>query len=421
MRGDTVTAGCSVLVGGVRPAVREGRRVLGALQRLACGGQVAEPDAAPGWEGVGAEPVGPGRLRVLLVVDDLRIGGAQRQVTGLAVALAARGHRVVLACTEAGPPAAALSGAGVRVVVLGRRRVAKRVSLGFAVRIARLARSGRFDVVHAHVHAASMAAALAGTVTGVPVVVTEHSMASWRGVLARAYSRPLYRRCAVVLAVSEQIRERLCTVDRVPEGRVRVVGTALFARPPVSRGDVPRGEAPTVGVVARLQPEKGVEHFVRAAALVAERHPRARFAVVGGGPLRRGLEELAGTLGVADRVRFLGARTDGPAAVAGLDVLCVPSLTEGAPLVVLEAMAAGVPVVAAAVGAIPRQLDHGRAGVLVPPADPDALAAALGRLVADPRERRRVGMAGRLRFDGLPDPASVTDAVEDVYRRHLRR
>ncbi|WP_020551382.1 glycosyltransferase family 4 protein [Embleya scabrispora] len=353
------------------------------------------------------------------MVDDLRIGGAQRQVAGLAVALAACGHTVVLACTEDGPAGAELAAAGVSVVVLGRRRVARLVSPTLALRIARLVRVGRFDVVHAHVHAATMAAALAGRLARVPVVVTEHSMASWRGPLARAYSRPLYRRCALVLAVSEQIADRLRRVDRVPTARVRVVGTAVFGAPPATLPG-PRDAPPAVGVVGRLEPEKGVEFFLRAAARLADRHPEVDFTVVGDGRLREELHSLARHLRLGDRVRFGGMRTDGPAAVAALDILCVPSLTEGAPLVVLEAMAAGVPVIATAVGAIPHQLGHGHAGVLVEPADVAALTHALDRLLTHPHERRRLGRAGRHRLTRLANADAVTDAVCTAYLDALR-
>lgn len=366
-------------------------------------------------------------MRVLLVVDDLDIGGAQRQVVGLARALAERGNTVALACTTGGNTAAAasLKESGVRVEVLGHRHVTKRFSPGFAARIARLARTGRFDVLHGHVHAAAMAAAAAGPAAGVPVVVTEHSMASWRGSVARGYSRPLYRRCATVLAVSDEIARRLRTVDRVPPGRVMVLGTALF---PDSRDPVP-GYPPgggfggllsprqgvRVGVVARLQPEKGIDVFLHAVARVAPDHPDARFTVVGDGDLRAPLTALAARLGLAEHVRFVGACCRGEAAVAAFDVLCVPSLTEGAPLVVLEALTAGVPVVASTVGAIPEQVED--AGVLVPPGDPAALAEALRRLLDDAGERFQLGTAALKRAASLPTAADVTDAVEEVYRR----
>ncbi|MCF2530186.1 glycosyltransferase [Yinghuangia soli] len=366
-----------------------------------------------------------GRLRVLMVVDDLRIGGAQRQVVGLAAALAESGHTVVVACTEGGPVGAGLGAAGVPVRMLGRRRVAKRVSLATAVRIARLVRAERFDVVHAHVHAASMAAAVAASFMRAPVVVTEHSMASWRGRLARAYSRLLYRRCAMVLAVSAEIQDRLYRSDRVPAGRVRVVGTALFGRQTGAvrsartRPAEPRERPLHVGVVARLEREKGVELFVRAAARVAAVRPDAAFSVVGDGSLRPDLEALADGLGLGGRLAFAGERADGEAAVAELDVLCLPSVTEGAPLVVLEAMAAGVPVVATRVGGVPAQLDGGQAGVLVEPGDADALSDALVRLIDEPRERDRLARAGLARHAELGGGPTVVAAVEAAYRDAL--
>jgi glycosyltransferase involved in cell wall biosynthesis len=119
------------------------------------------------------------------------------------------------------------------------------------------------------------------------------------------------------------------------------------------------------------------------------------------------------------QITFLGARADGPALIAGLDVLVVPSLTEGAPLVVLEAMVAGVAIIASAVGGIPDQLGHGQAGILVAPADARALASALGPLLADPQERLRLGNAARVRFAARHRPLTMIDGAEAMYRAML--
>jgi glycosyltransferase involved in cell wall biosynthesis len=128
---------------------------------------------------------------------------------------------------------------------------------------------------------------------------------------------------------------------------------------------------------------------------------------------------LAERVGIRERVRFLGYRADARALVGLMDVLAVPSLTEGSPLIVLEAMAAGVPVVASAVGGIPDQVRHGEEGLLVPPDDPGALGDALGGLLQDPARAHRLGEAGRRRTENEFSHDALVRRIEGVYRSAL--
>ncbi len=174
-----------------------------------------------------------------------------------------------------------------------------------------------------------------------------------------------------------------------------------------------------MGVVARLQPEKGVATFLKAAARVSKVSQEARFLVVGDGPLREELLELVGRLGLRERVCFLGYRADARALTGLLDVLVVPSLTEGSPLIVLEAMAAGVPVVASEVGGIPDQVRHRQEGLLVPPDDPGSLGDAIVELLRDPTRARALGEAGRRRMSSEFAHETMVARVESVYRSAL--
>ncbi len=173
---------------------------------------------------------------------------------------------------------------------------------------------------------------------------------------------------------------------------------------------------PLIGRIARLQPEKGMEVFLTAAARVLPLFPGARFLVVGDGPLRGELEALARSLGLKEHAHFLGFRSDVPALMKLLDVLVVSSLSDGAPLVVLEAMEAEVPVVASAVGGVPDQIRHEEEGLLVPPSDPAALGDALLRLLRDPGFARRLGEAGRRRAASEFGYEAMVRKVETVYR-----
>ena len=363
-------------------------------------------------------------VRLLLAVDSLEVGGAERHVVDLALAMRRLGHEVEVACSVAGELSAPLAEEGLTVRPLLDRRVKRRVGAGYAWRLGRLVRSGRFDLVHAHIYASAAASALATLGTGVPLVVTEHTEGAWQGQPARLVSRLVYGRARRVIAVSGQIQSRLLARDGVPPEKISVIPNAVI--PSLGRlrdsssvlPDVPM-DRPLVGVVARLQPEKGISTFLKAAASVRARVPDALFLVVGDGPLRGELHAFARASGLSDGVRFLGHRTEAREIVGLLDVLVVPSFTEGAPLIVLEAMASGVPVVASAVGGIPDQVRHGREALLVEPGDPGALGEALVGLLRDPSLARRLADAGLRRTEREFNHETMVRRVEAVYRAAL--
>jgi glycosyltransferase involved in cell wall biosynthesis len=363
-------------------------------------------------------------LRLLLVVDSLEVGGAERHVVDLAAALRRKGHEVEVACSVAGGLAERLQEAGVPFRPLTDRLVKRRVSPAYARGVRRLIRVKTFDLVHAHIYASAVAAAIATRKTGPQLVITEHTEASWQTWWTRRVSRWAHGRASHTIAVSTPIRRRLIEKDRVPPDRVSLIPNAVVPAPddpPDLSGVLPDGwpEGPLVGVVARLQPEKGVATFLEAAARVSRFSPETRFLVAGDGPLCEELQGLAERLGMEDRVLFLGYRSDARALMGLLDVLVVPSMTEGSPLIVLEAMAAGVPVVASDVGGVPDQARHGEEGLLVPPGDPEALAGAMGELLRDPKRARRLGAAGRRRTENGFSHETLVRRIEGVYRAVL--
>jgi glycosyltransferase involved in cell wall biosynthesis len=362
--------------------------------------------------------LGPGGP-VLLVIDSLDGGGAERYVVDLAVGLSERGWPVEVACSRGGVRAAALRTAGIPVSVLLGALVKRRVSPRYGAALRRLVLDRRPAVVHSHLYASAAAAVHATWGLRVPLVVTEHTEAPWRNRGARAVSRLVYRRTDRLVAVSSAIRDLLVSRYGVSPERVEVLLPATTAPTAPAEGHGrrrrrPATEAPVVGVVARLVPEKGVEVFLRAAALVHAVHPGARFLVVGDGPLRTDLQQQADRLGLAGSVDFTGFRPDAADLIAGLDVLAVPSRSDGSPLVVCEAMASGVPVVASRVGGLPDLVEDGGSGLLVEPCDVEDLARALVLLLLDPpaaqllRARARTLAAAR-------SHARLVDRMTQIY------
>ncbi len=355
--------------------------------------------------------------RVLIVVDALFGGGAEQHAVDLALGLRDGGWDVELACSTAGGPPQPVREIGVPCHEVGDRVIKRRFSATYARRLRRLVRSGRFDLMHAHIYASEVAAAAAVTGQRVPLVVTEHTEAPWRGLTARWASRLVYRRAAHVIAVSHAIAASLhehygVRSDRLhvvlPVGRQSAVGNPPDRRP----AWLPAG--PLVGYVGRLQPEKGVGVLLESIGLIRSKLGAAELVVVGQGPQLPALQRQAEALGIASAVHFLGHRHDVHQILAGLDVLAVPSLSDGAPLVIHEAQQAGTPVVGSQVGGIPDRLAEGRAGVLVPPGSADDLATVLTSLLADQSARAELAQAGRQHANRHTYPAMV-DAVAELY------
>jgi glycosyltransferase involved in cell wall biosynthesis len=352
------------------------------------------------------------RPLLLLVIDSLHGGGAERYVVDLALALRQRGWGVEVACSTGGVREEALTRGSVPVHVLGRRLVKRRICPSYARALRRLVVARQPALVHAHLYASGVAAVRATAGLDIPLVVTEHTEGPWRTAPARLVSRELYAGCDRLVAVSNAIRRMLVEQYAVPPERVRT----LLPRPSAVASPVPRPPAAPVqvGVAARLVPEKGVDVFLRAVARVAPVVPQARFVVLGDGPVAGELRRLTGELGVDGVVAFPGFCPDAAQRIVELDLLVVPSLSDGSPLVVGEAMQGGVPVVASRVGGLPDLVTDGRTGLLVTPGQVDELAAALITLVLDGERRRRMGHAAR-RAALTDTHAAMVSAMEGVY------
>ncbi|MBE0467024.1 MAG: glycosyltransferase family 4 protein, partial [Candidatus Desulforudis sp.] len=228
-----------------------------------------------------------------------------------------------------------------------------------------------------------------------------------------------------VIAVADSLRAELVALGVAPPERVVTVHNGVTFRDSMSRGSPEAfrrelglsADRPVVGTVARLAPQKGVEYLLRAGAELAGAGRPVHLVIVGDGPLREMLTREAISLG-AD-VLFLGHRPDAAALMAAFDLFALPSVTEGLPLALLEAMAGGCPVVATRVGGVPEAVVDGTTGWLVPPADPAALAAAVAAALDDPVRRAELAAAGRERVRQVFTDARMVEKTLAVYREAL--
>ncbi len=334
-------------------------------------------------------------MRVLHVDPERAWGGGEVQVLALVSVLAARGHASTVAAHPEGPLARAAAAAGARVVPLG---IANHFDVRAALVLRRLAPG--FDVVHFHTARAHALAPLSRG-RGARLVVTRRMDYVPAG---GPYVRFLYNRAVdAVIAISEGVRTALIRVG-VRAERIRVVPSGIDARalaaPPAARAAVRRewglgDDEVAVVALGALEVRKGHAVLLAAAAGLASAAPRLRYVFCGEG---RQAKALAGAAAALDgAVEMVGFRRDVAACLAAADIVALPSLQEGLGVAALEAMAAGRPVVASRVGGLAEAVVHEETGLLVPPGDPTALAAALARLARDPDLRARLGAAGHAR------------------------
>jgi glycosyltransferase involved in cell wall biosynthesis len=342
------------------------------------------------------------KLTVVTVIDRLMTAGAETVATRIALGLDRRRFRSILCSTRPSAPehVAAARAMGVEVLELDRR---SRFDVWRWRPLLQLLRSGSVDVVHAHKFASNLWGALLVPRSQSPVLLAHEHTWSYEGKLRRVVDRDLIaRRAGAIVAVSPRDRTRMIELEGIPARKVVFIPNGIPDSPPGDRARARRelGLAPgdaVVGTVCGLRPQKELETALRALSSLAPHRPTMRFLIVGDGPERGRLERLAGELGVP--AIFLGQRPNDevPDLVAAMDVLVLSSRFEGMPLAVLEWMAAGKPIVASRVGGIPSMVEHEQEALLVPPRDYAAFGEAIGRLLDDPAERKRLGAAARRR------------------------
>ena len=362
------------------------------------------------------------RLCVLTMIDGLMTAGAETVATRIALGLDPSRFESIICSTR---PSArhhvkAARAAGVEVLELGRK---SKVDVWRWRPFVRLLRSGRVDVLHAHKFGSNLWAALLKPRSRLPLLIAHEHSWSYEGTLRRVVDRDLIaRRAAAVVAVSPTDQLRMIELERIPREKVVYVPNGIPDRP-LGDPEYVRHELGlttsdmVVGTVCGLRPEKELETALRALGRLAPHRPGLRFVVVGDGLERPRLERLADELGVS--TTFLGHRPNDevPDLLAAMDVLVLSSRFEGMPLAVLEWMAAGKAIVASRVGGIPTMVEDGKEALLVPPRDHVSFADAIGRLLDNPAERKRLGKAAQRRQQAEFRFEQTIAQVETLYER----
>ena len=375
-----------------------------------------------------------GRIPVFQLLTNFKVGGTERHVTTLARLLDPARFETHLGCFgRFGEFLEPVERHCRAISEYPIHRLPAPSTLRRQAQLARDLRRKRIAVFHAYGFWANVFGLPAARWAGVPVVLASiRDTGDHLSAGRRRLQRLVCRLADAVLVNAAAVRERLL-LDGFPARKLAVIqnGTSVDAAGP-ARGIEERRRAlglpelgPLVTVVSRLNPMKGIEYFLEAASRVAGRLPDARFLVVGecaSAPgFRAQLEAIAARRGLASRVHFLGFRSDVSELLAASTVSVLPSLSEGLSNVLLESMAAGVPVVATRVGGNPEVVEHGVTGLLVPPADAAGLAQAITLLLEHPHLAMCYGQAARQRVRERFSDARMVRETETLYLAWLAK
>jgi glycosyltransferase involved in cell wall biosynthesis len=369
-------------------------------------------------------------MKIFFLSTSMGMGGSDSQLLAAAQELRARGHEVlIVSLTPLGPMGLQARDAGIPTESLEMRRgVPDPRGL---VRLIRLVRAWRPDVLHSHmVHANLMARVLRLFVPIPALVSTIHNIYEGGRVRMAAY-RLTNALVDHMTIVSQAAADRFVSDGIVPKKILTVVPNGVDtdrfrtvpARARESLRDSMGLEREFVWLaVGRFEVAKDYPNMLRAFATVHQRHPRVVLLLVGRGTLQAESEALAQALGLEGAVRFLGVRQDVPELMSAADAYVLSSAWEGMPMVLLEAAAAGLPIVSTVVGGNDEVVRDQESGFLVPPRDPDGLGMAMVRLMELPdADRRSMGERGREHVRAHYGLSRVVERWEDLYREILAR
>jgi sugar transferase (PEP-CTERM/EpsH1 system associated) len=369
------------------------------------------------------------RIRPLKVVHallSLDVGGLERNVVNQLRLAPKLGQEATVVCLERpgvlAPQAEAL---GAQIICLDKP---PGIRLGLSRRIARALRELGPHVVHTHDVTTLFYTGPAARRAGVPLLVhTEHGRGDYAQFRKRLLGRMAGSYARLFYCLTEDMAAWVTSHRVVPRRKIRLIfngiDTARFREPtdPIAlrRGLGIPPEAPVVGTVGRLSEIKRQDVLIRAFARIRGRAPGAHLILVGDGPLRQSLADLAAELGVEGCVHFAGFQPHSAPYLKAMDVFALTSRSEGMPQAVLEAQIVGVPVVASRVGGLPELIDHGRTGLLIEPGDEMDLAESLLALLSDPERSREMSDAGRREVESRYDIGRMADEYHHHYLEFL--
>jgi glycosyltransferase involved in cell wall biosynthesis len=370
-------------------------------------------------------------MRLLHIVGESRFGGAARIILRLGQIAQAEGWQVDILTTDPlFQEAVRQHGLGLVNLDVIRREIRPVWDLRGLSRLHRFLRREPYQIIHTHTSKGGFVGRLAARMAGVPVIVhTAHGFAIHENsplvsrLLYSTLERLASRWCDRIVSVSEfhrtwAIELGMCTPERIvaiPNGTAEAARTHRTGRAILRRQMGAEYGEFVVLSMARLAADKGLEYLLEAAARLPRNGRRIQIAIAGDGPARQRLERIAIERGVTDRVTFLGFREDVGDLLAASDLVVLPSLREGLSIALLEAMAAGKPIIATSIGSQREVASQADMAQLVPPADARALSEAIERLAADQEAMERLGRNARTLYETRYTEERMLEDYKQLY------
>jgi glycosyltransferase involved in cell wall biosynthesis/2-polyprenyl-3-methyl-5-hydroxy-6-metoxy-1,4-benzoquinol methylase len=364
--------------------------------------------------------------KLLLVIDNLEFGGGERGFLQLASGLKDR-FEIYFAATPGGRLESELNRLGIRFYPLDMRR---RLSFKPIYQINNIISSNKIDLVHSQGARADFYSRVAGRVAGAPHILSTIQMpvegfdvGPLRKIIYRLLDQFSERFVGRFIVVSDSLKKILTEGRGIPTQRVVLIynGIEVDKYHPDLEETSPRNNwkippnVPLIAAIGRMVWQKGFEFLIRAMPNIIAASPETRLLLVGDGPLRIELEDLAKQLNVFDKIIFTGFRSDISQILSTVDVLAVPSLLEGFPMIILEGMAMAKPIVATKIQGITEQLTEGKQAILVPPRNSDALSDALLKLIQDAKLASMLGIAARRKVENYFSVEKMVEETDKVY------
>jgi len=357
-------------------------------------------------------------IRIQYIIATLDRAGAEGQLTALLTRLDRSRFEPHLIClTRGGHHEAALNQAGIPYEILGKSGKADPLAV---FRLCKLMKSFKPDILHTWMFTSNAYGRVAGILAGVPVrIASERAVDTWKTWPYKLIDRLLAPWTHCIVGNCEAIREFVAKETGADRNKLSVIPNGVDVSLFEPKEHIGMEEV-CFCTVGRLAPQKRTDLFIKAISRLNKQKKNVRGIIAGDGPLRGELQKLASKEGIESRVAFLGATEDVPGLLERSDAFILASDWEGMPNVVLEAMAAGLPVVGTAIDGTKEIVKDGETGLLVPADDADALAAAMNELADSVELRSRMGKAGRLRAESKYSMEKMVERYETLYTNLVR-
>ena len=371
------------------------------------------------------------RTKILFVIDGLEFGGGERVFLQLAAGLRDR-YQVFVASMSGGIFEHELKQLGIKNYPVDMSR---RISLKPIRQIKKIIRNNKIDLLHSQGARADFFARIAGRLAGVPHIFCTIAMPV-EGFDVGLLHKKIYRFMDQLteryverfIVVSDSLKQTLVKGRGIPAHQVvRIYNGIELSQyhPNVEYGNlrsewgIPQ-EIPLIGAIGRMVWQKGFEYLIECVPEIVRAYPNAKILIVGDGPLKDKLKVKSEKLKVADKIIFAGFRSDIKEILSAIDVLVIPSLLEGFPMITLEVMAMAKPIVATNIDGITEQITDGVDGILVPPKNPSVLAKAVIRVLNDKETARTMGLSARKKVEQEFSVEKMVAETEKVYMSLLR-